>query len=78
MGSPDEGARQSDLVGSPRRLMIGPFERTLALRYLRGAQGRDERRGFLRFVVVAAIGSLSRMAFGTASPSFLPAASASA
>ena len=59
MGSPDEGARQSDLVGSPRRLMIGPFERTLALRYLRGAQGRDERRGFLRFVVVAAIGGVA-------------------
>ncbi len=39
--------------------MIGPFERTLALRYLRGAQGRDERRGFLRFVVVAAIGGVA-------------------
>ena len=59
MGSPDEGAPRSDLVGSPRRPMIGPFERTLALRYLRGAQGRDERRGFLRFVVVAAIGGVA-------------------
>ena len=39
--------------------MIGPFERTLALRYLRGAEGRDERRGFLRFVVVAAIGGVA-------------------
>ncbi|MEM6286594.1 MAG: ABC transporter permease [Bacteroidota bacterium] len=39
--------------------MIGPFERTLALRYLRGAEGRDERHGFLRFVVVAAIGGVA-------------------
>lgn len=39
--------------------MIGPFERTLALRYLRGAEGRDARRGFLRFVVVAAIGGVA-------------------
>ncbi|WP_412063193.1 ABC transporter permease [Rubrivirga sp. IMCC45206] len=38
---------------------IGPFERTLALRYLRGASGRDERRGFLRFVVLAAIGGVA-------------------
>ncbi len=43
--------------------VIGPFEQTLALRYLRGAEGRDERRGFLRFVVVAAIGGV---AVGTA------------
>ena len=64
MGSPDEGAPRSDLVGSPRRPMIGPFERTLALRYLRGAQGRDERRGFLRFVVVAAIGGVAGTAGG--------------
>jgi lipoprotein-releasing system permease protein len=34
------------------------FEQTVALRYLRGATGRDERRGFLRFVVVAAIGGV--------------------
>lgn len=39
--------------------MIGPFERTLALRYLRGAQGREERDGFLRFVVIAAIGGVA-------------------
>ncbi|MDT0631571.1 ABC transporter permease [Rubrivirga sp. S365] len=39
--------------------MIGPFERTLALRYLRGAQGRDARRGFLRFVVLAAVGGVA-------------------
>ncbi len=39
--------------------MIGPFERTLALRYLRGAEGRDERQGFLRFVVLAAIGGVA-------------------
>ncbi|MEM0961357.1 MAG: ABC transporter permease [Bacteroidota bacterium] len=39
--------------------MIRPFERSLALRYLRGAQGRDERRGFLRFVVLAAIGGVA-------------------
>ena len=39
--------------------MIGPFERTLAIRYLRGAEGRDERRAFLRFVVVAAIGGVA-------------------
>ena len=34
------------------------FEQTVALRYLRGATGRDERRGFLRFVVVAAVGGV--------------------
>jgi lipoprotein-releasing system permease protein len=39
--------------------VIGPFERTLALRYLRGAEGRDERQGFLRFVVLAAIGGVA-------------------
>ena len=39
--------------------MIGPFERTLALRYLRGAQGREDRDGFLRFVVIAAIGGVA-------------------
>ena len=39
--------------------MIGPFERTLALRYLRGAQGQESRDGFLRFVVVAAIGGVA-------------------
>lgn len=39
--------------------MIGPFERTLALRYFRGARGRNERRGFLRFVTVAAIGGVA-------------------
>ena len=43
--------------------MIGPFERTLALRYLRGATGRDGRGAFLRFVVVAAVGGV---AVGTA------------
>ncbi len=53
------GRWRSDLPPSPRAPMIGPFERTLALRYLRGAQGRDERRGFLRFVVVAAIGGVA-------------------
>ena len=40
-------------------MIIGPFERTLALRYLRGAQGRDQRQGFLRFVVLAAIGGVA-------------------
>ena len=35
------------------------FEQTVALRYLRGASGRDDRRGFLRFVVVAAIGGVA-------------------
>lgn len=35
------------------------FEQTVALRYLRGASGRDSRRGFLRFVVVAAIGGVA-------------------
>ena len=39
--------------------MIPPFERTLALRYLRGAEGRDQRGGFLRFVVLAAIGGVA-------------------
>lgn len=40
-------------------MMIGPFERTLALRYLHGAEGRNERQGFLRFVVFAAIGGVA-------------------
>lgn len=35
------------------------FEQTVALRYLRGASGRDERRGFLRFVIVAAVGGVA-------------------
>ena len=35
------------------------FEQTVALRYLRGASGRDERRGFLRFVVLSAIGGVA-------------------
>ena len=39
-------------------MTIGPFERTLALRYLRGARGRDQQ-GFLRFVVLAAIGGVA-------------------
>lgn len=39
--------------------MIGPFERTLAFRYFRGARGRNERRAFLRFVTVAAIGGVA-------------------
>ena len=43
----------------PRPLLFGPFERTLALRYLRGADGRDDRAGFLRFVIVAAIGGVA-------------------
>lgn len=40
-------------------MTFGPFERTLALRYLRGVDGRDERRGFLRFVIFAAIGGVA-------------------
>ena len=36
--------------------MIGPFERTLAVRYLRGAR---DGGGFLRFVVLAAIGGVA-------------------
>ncbi|MEM6327066.1 MAG: ABC transporter permease [Bacteroidota bacterium] len=39
--------------------MIAPFERTLAFRYFRGARGRNERRAFLRFVTVAAIGGVA-------------------
>ena len=39
--------------------MIGPFERTLAFRYFRGARGRGESRAFLRFVTVAAIGGVA-------------------
>ena len=39
--------------------MIGPFEKTLALRYLRGATGRDGRGAFLRFVVIAAVGGVA-------------------
>lgn len=37
--------------------MLGAFERTLALRYLRGAAGTD--RSFLRFVIVAAVGGVA-------------------
>ncbi len=63
MGAP-AALRWRDLAGPrPTPPVIGPFEKTLALRYLRGAEGRDERRGFLRFVVVAAIGGV---AVGTA------------
>ncbi|OZC02773.1 ABC transporter permease [Rubricoccus marinus] len=39
--------------------MIGPFERTLAFRYFRGARGRNERRAFLRFVTIAAVGGVA-------------------
>ena len=39
--------------------MIGSFERTLALRYFRGARGRNERRAFLRFVTIAAVGGVA-------------------
>ena len=38
--------------------MIGSFEQTLALRYLRGADGR-EGGAFLRFVIVAAVGGVA-------------------
>lgn len=37
--------------------MIGAFERTLAVRYLRGATGSD--RSFLRFVILAAVGGVA-------------------
>ena len=40
-------------------MTFGPFERTLALRYLRGAGGQDESRGFLRFVILASIGGVA-------------------
>lgn len=43
--------------------MLGPFERALAVRYLWGARGRNERRGFLRFVTAVAI---TGVAVGTA------------
>jgi lipoprotein-releasing system permease protein len=35
------------------------FERYVATRYLRGAQGREEGQGFLRFITVAAIGGVA-------------------
>ncbi len=35
------------------------FQRFVALRYLRGAQGRDEGRRFLRFVTYAAVGGVA-------------------
>ncbi len=38
-------------------MLIGAFERTLALRYLRGAAGAD--RSFLRFVIIAAVGGVA-------------------
>ena len=51
---------RSELATSPAPLSVPlSFEQTVALRYLRGARGRDERRGFLRFVVIAAIGEFS-------------------
>ncbi len=51
---------RGDLARSPTaRLLIGPFERTLAFRYFRGARGRNERRAFLRFVTIAAIGGVA-------------------
>ncbi|GAB5535329.1 MAG: ABC transporter permease [Rubricoccaceae bacterium] len=40
-------------------MTFGPFERTLALRYLRGADGNGDRNGFLRFVILAAIGGVA-------------------
>ena len=39
-------------------MTLGPFERTLAFRYLRGAEG-GESNGFLRFVIVAAIAGVA-------------------
>ena len=38
---------------------LGLFERTLAVRYLRGATGRGADRTFLRFVILAAIGGVA-------------------
>lgn len=35
------------------------FERYVAWRYLRGAEGRAEGRGFLRFVILAAVGGVA-------------------
>lgn len=40
-------------------MSVALFERTLALRYLRGAAGRGTDRTFLRFVVLAAIGGVA-------------------
>ncbi len=38
---------------------LRPFERFMALRYLRGAEGRAEGRGFLRFVMAVAVGGVA-------------------
>lgn len=43
---------------------LGPFERRIAFRYLRGPEGSEEGRGFLRFILFAAIGGV---VVGTAS-----------
>ncbi len=40
-------------------MLKGRFERYVALRYLRGATGRDEGRRFLRFVTYVAIGGVA-------------------
>lgn len=39
--------------------MLSNFERFVALRYLWGAQGREEGRSFLRFVTYAAVGGVA-------------------
>ena len=39
--------------------MIAPFQRFVALRYLRGVQGRSEGRGFLRFITYVAVGGVA-------------------
>ena len=46
------------LLDPPHRVPLS-FAQAVALRYLRGGTGRDERRGFLRFVIVAAIGGVA-------------------
>lgn len=42
-----------------RRVVFSPFERFVAFRYLKGAQGRAEGRGFLRFVMFVAVGGVA-------------------
>ena len=39
--------------------MFAPFERFVALRYLKGVQGSAEGRGFLRFITVVAVGGVA-------------------
>lgn len=46
------------LIGRPRVVPVR-FEQFMSLRYLRGAEGREEGRSFLRFIMYVAIGGVA-------------------